>query len=108
MINCANALSKLEDEEAAKSKRKTIAVLGATGNQGGLLVRALLKDGSYNIRAITRKLDSEKAKELFKLNVELVAADLDNVESLKKAFKGCYGVFGLTNFWEHFSAVKEI
>ena len=40
-------------------KNKTIAVLGATGNQGGCLVRALLKDGSYNIRALTRKLDSE-------------------------------------------------
>jgi len=42
------------------------------------------------------------------LNVELVAADLDDVESLTNAFKGCYGVFGLTNFWEHFSAVKEV
>jgi hypothetical protein len=40
--------------------------------------------------------------------VEVVVADLDNVDSLKKAFTGCYGVFGLTNFWEHFSAVKEI
>jgi uncharacterized protein YbjT (DUF2867 family) len=90
--------------------KKIIAVTGATGAQGGGLVRAILADtsGNFVARAITRKVDSDKAKELAKLGVEVVAADLDDVKSLEKAFAGAYGVFGVTNFWEHFSAEKEL
>ena len=91
------------------SDKKIIAVVGATGAQGGGLVRAILNDPSsgFAVRALTRKVDSERAKELKKLGVDVVAADLDDVESLKKAFTGAYGAFLLTNFWEHFSADKE-
>jgi len=90
--------------------KKIIAVTGATGAQGGGLVRAILADksGDFVARAITRKVDSDKAKELAKLGVEVVAADLDDVKSLEKAFAGAHGVFGVTNFWEHFSAEKEL
>jgi uncharacterized protein YbjT (DUF2867 family) len=88
---------------------KTIAVLGATGAQGGGLARAILADpaGGYRVRAITRNPASDKAKALAAAGAEVVAADLDDVESLKKAFAGAYGVFGVTNFWEHFSPAKE-
>lgn len=89
--------------------KKIIAVLGATGAQGGGLVRAILDDsnGEFAARAITRTRDSEKAKALEAEGVEVVEADLDNVESLTKAFEGAHGVFGVTNFWEHFSPEKE-
>ena len=90
--------------------RKIIAIVGATGAQGGGLARAILADrnGGFAARALTRKTNSEKAVELRKAGAEVVEADLDSVESLTKAFTGAHGVFALTNFWEHFSADKEL
>lgn len=89
--------------------KKIIAVVGATGAQGGGLVRAIMNDpgSGFTARALTRDVNSEKAKALAKLGVEVVAANLDDVESLTKSFAGAYGVFCLTNFWEHFSPEKE-
>ncbi|MCX6164791.1 MAG: NmrA/HSCARG family protein, partial [Ignavibacteriae bacterium] len=91
------------------SEKKIIAVLGATGAQGGGLARAILNDpnSEFAVRAITRNTDSEKAKALASLGAEVVSADVDNLESLKNAFKGVYGVYAVTNFWEHFSPEKE-
>lgn len=88
---------------------KIIAVVGATGAQGGGLVRAILNDknGGFTARAITRNMKSDKAKGVAALGAEVVTADLDSTESLRKAFAGAYGVFCLTNFWEHFSPEKE-
>jgi uncharacterized protein YbjT (DUF2867 family) len=88
--------------------KKIIAVTGATGAQGGGLVRAILADpkGGFAARAITRKPD--KAQALAAAGAEVVAADLDDRSSLERAFKGAYGAFCLTNFWEHFSAEKEV
>ena len=90
--------------------KKIIAVVGATGAQGGGLVRAILADksGEFTARALTRNVNSNKAKELAKLGVEVVAADIDNLESMKNAFNGAYGAFCVTAFWEHFSAEKEV
>ena len=89
--------------------KKIIAVIGATGAQGGGLVRAIHADaqGPFAARAITRKVDSDKAKALAKLGVEVVAGDADDPPSLAKAFAGAYGAFCVTNFWEHFSAERE-
>ena len=89
--------------------RRIIAVTGATGAQGGGLARAILADpgGDFAVRAITRHPGSAKAEELARLGAEVVQADLDDVESLKRAFAGCYGAFCVTNFWEHFSPEKE-
>ena len=88
---------------------KVIAVLGSTGGQGGGLCRAILADpgGGFACRAVTRNPEKDKAKALAARGAEVVKADLDDVESLKKAFAGAHGVFGVTNFWEHFSAEKE-
>ena len=91
------------------AEKKVIAVLGATGAQGGGLVRAIMADksGEFTARALTRNVNSDKAKALKDLGAEVVAADVDNYESLKSAFAGAYGVFAVTFFWEHFSADKE-
>jgi uncharacterized protein YbjT (DUF2867 family) len=88
---------------------KIIAVVGATGAQGGGLVRAILNNpgGGFAARAITRDVTSEKAKQLAKLGAEVVHGDVDDVESLKKAFQGAYGVYCVTFFWDHFSPEKE-
>jgi len=90
--------------------RKIIAVAGATGAQGGGLARAILSDASsgFTARALTRDVNSDKAKELAKLGAEVVAADVDDVESLKKAFRGAYGAYCVTFFWAHFSPEKEL
>jgi uncharacterized protein YbjT (DUF2867 family) len=87
-----------------------IAVVGATGAQGGGLIRAILADPAdrFTARGITRDPDSENAQALKELGVELVRADLDDRASLERAFAGAYGAFCVTNFWEHFSADKEI
>lgn len=91
------------------SQTKTIVVIGATGTQGGGVVRTLSAKGGYNIRAVTRNTTSEKAKALAALpNVSLVTADMDDIASLTKVFNGAYGAFVVTNFWEHFSADKEV
>ena len=92
------------------SEKKVIAVLGATGAQGGGVVRAILRDaqGGFAVRAITRNENSEKARELAKMGAEVVVADVDNAESLKKAFDGAYGAYCVTFFWAHFSPEKEM
>ena len=90
--------------------KKIIAVVGATGTQGGGLVRAILGDssGGYAVRALTRDVDSEKAQELAKLGAEVVQADLDSGPSLRAAFDGAYGAFCVTFFFEHFVPEKEL
>ena len=92
------------------SERKIIAVIGATGAQGGGLVRAILADkgGSFSVRAITRNPNSEKAQALRAAGAEVVAADADKPETLGKAFAGAHGAFLVTNFWEHFSPEREL
>src|SRR6185295_9485195 len=89
--------------------KKIIAVLGSTGSQGGGLVRAILADpaGGFAARAVTRDIGKDKAKALKSAGADVVKADLDDVESLKKAFAGAHGVYAVTNFWEHFSGEKE-
>jgi hypothetical protein len=96
-------------KEFAMSDKKIIAVVGATGAQGGGLVRTILNEANsgFVARALTRKVDSDKAKELAKLGAEVVAADLDDVESLKRAFAGAYGAFLLTNFGSTFRRKKS-
>jgi uncharacterized protein YbjT (DUF2867 family) len=90
--------------------KKIIAVVGATGAQGSGLVRAILNDpnGGFSARAITRDTKSDKARELAQLGAELVAADIDDEASVRKAFEGAQGAFCVTFFWEHFSPEKEI
>ena len=90
-------------------EKKIIAVVGATGAQGGGLVRAILADrnGEFIARAITRNPESEKAQALTKLGAEVVAGDADDPSSLERAFTGAYGAFCVTNFWEHLSTQRE-
>jgi len=57
-----------------------------------------IKDGKYKVRALTRNPD--KAKDLAAQGVEVVKADMEDIESLKQALEGCYGVFSVQNFWE--------
>lgn len=80
-------------------KEKLILITGATGQQGGAVAKELLSKG-YRVRAMTRKPDSEKAKELLKLGAEVVYGDLDNSESAEKALEGCWGTFAVQNTWE--------
>ena len=89
---------------------RVIAVLGATGAQGGGLVRAILDDqtGRFSARAITRDPSSSKAEALAALGAEVVQADLDDEASLVTAFTGAHGAFCVTNFWEKMSPTREL
>ena len=88
------------------SQKKIITVFGATGAQGGGLVRAILADteSEFSVRAVTRDVNADKAKELSALGAEVIAADIDDASSIKKALEGAYGAFFVTFFWAHFSA----
>ncbi len=87
--------------------KKVIAVVGATGSQGSGLVRAILNDGEFAARAITRDVNSEKARALAAAGAEVVAADLDDAGSVERAFAGAHGAYCVTFFWAHFSTAKE-
>jgi uncharacterized protein YbjT (DUF2867 family) len=81
--------------------KKIIAVVGATGSQGGGLARAILADpdGPFALRALTRNADSPKAKEFAAHGAEVIEADLDDEASMRAAFEDAYGAFIVTNFW---------
>jgi uncharacterized protein YbjT (DUF2867 family) len=91
-------------------EKKIITVMGATGAQGGGLVRAILNDssGEFSVRAVTRNTSSDKAKKMADLGAELVSADVEDKSSIVEAFKGAYGAFCVTFYWEHFSPEKEL
>src|SRR6266446_6243067 len=79
----------------SSNSKKLIAVVGATGQQGGAVVRAMQAQGQFKVRALTRHPGRHRG-----LADEVVAADLDRPETLKAAFEGAHGVFLVTNFWE--------
>jgi uncharacterized protein YbjT (DUF2867 family) len=78
-----------------RSNNKLIAVIGATGQQGGAVVRALQAGNQFKVRALTRnpRIHRELAE-------EVVEADLNRPETLRAAFDGAHGLFLVTNFWE--------
>ena len=90
--------------------KKIIAVVGATGAQGGGLVRAILSEpkGEYTARALTRDVNSDKARALASQGAEVVAADIDDVQSVKRAFKGAHGAYCVTFYWAHYKPEKEL
>ncbi|XP_040297169.1 nmrA-like family domain-containing protein 1 [Bufo bufo] len=90
------------------ASKKIITVFGATGSQGGSVACALLKDGSFAVRAVTRDTSKPAAVKLKEAGAQVVSADLDNEKSLEAALCGAYGAFVVTNFWEHFSKEKEV
>ncbi len=92
------------------ASKKIITVFGATGAQGGGLVRAILHDNTseFAVRAVTRDPNSDKAKELVALGAEVVAADVDDAGSVEKALEGAYGAYFVTFFWSHYSPEKEM
>src|SRR5882757_7653922 len=81
--------------DMVSDNKKLIAVTGATGQQGGGVVRALQASGEFKVRVLTRNPDK-----YHELADEVVKADLDRPETLEAAFKGAYGVFLVTNFRE--------
>jgi uncharacterized protein YbjT (DUF2867 family) len=87
--------------------RPRILVTGATGAQGGGVARELLARGRFAVRTITRNADSERARQLAAAGVEVLRGDLADPATLGPALADCYGVFGVTNFWEHFEGEYE-
>ena len=90
--------------------KQTIVVFGATGAQGGGLVQAILNDpaSNYKVRAITRNVESEKARELAGKGVEVMAADIDQPGAIQRAFDGAQAAYCVTFFWAHFSPEREM
>jgi len=91
------------------SAKKIITVFGATGAQGGGLVRAIATDSNseFAVRAATRDPNSYKAKALAALGAEVVYSDLGDAASVHKALEGAYGAFFVTFYWAHYSPDQE-
>jgi len=91
------------------SQKKIIVIFGATGAQGGGLAHAILNDSNseFAVRAVTRDVNSDKAKELAAKGAEVVAGDVDDADSMKRVLQSAYGAYFVTFFWSHFSAEKE-
>ncbi|KAB8227076.1 NmrA/HSCARG family protein [Aspergillus alliaceus] len=91
---------------------KLITVFGATGNQGGSVIKHILADHQlskqFKIRGITRDTSKPAAQELQKHGVEVIRADLSSVESLRTALQGSHTIFLVTNYWEYVSKDTEI
>jgi len=83
-----------------ENQNKVILVTGATGTQGGSVVRSLSRRG-WRVRGLTRNPDTVQADALRQMNVELVRGDLNNPQSVRKYLDDVYGVFSVQNFWEH-------
>jgi uncharacterized protein YbjT (DUF2867 family) len=81
------------------SQKLTVVVTGATGKQGGAVVKSLLERG-HEVRAVTRNTDSEKAKELAKTGVTLVRASLEDTAALVNSLKGATSLFAMTTPFE--------
>ncbi|MFJ8313003.1 MULTISPECIES: NmrA/HSCARG family protein [unclassified Streptomyces] len=91
------------------SEHKIIAVVGATGAQGGGLVRAILDapDSGFRVRALTRDTESPRARALAERGAEVVQADLDDEAAVHRAFADAYGAFVVTNFWAPLTPEQE-
>jgi len=92
--------------------KKILVVFGATGGQGGSVVKSVLGDpkmkADWAVRGITRDVTKPSAKALEALGAETVAANLNDPATLKVALKGAYAVFAVTNYWESKSADVEV
>jgi len=89
------------------TSKKIISVVGATGAQGGSVVDYLLQSGEFHVRGITRDVKSEAAQALAKKGVEVVAGNVLEPETIKKAIAGSYGFYALTDFWNKDQMGKE-
>src|SRR5215472_13137223 len=82
------------------NKGKTLLITGATGRQGGAVLRHLLKQGGWRLRALVHRVDPRRIDGLKQQGVEVVQGDLEDVPSLESAVRGAYGVYSVQNFWE--------
>jgi uncharacterized protein YbjT (DUF2867 family) len=85
---------------------RTILITGATGKQGGAVLRELVGQG-FSLHAMTRKPDSDAAREIAALGATVVGGDLDDVASLARALAGVWGVFAVQNTWEAGVVLEE-
>ena len=93
------------------AQAKILVVFGATGNQGGSVIKSILGDPKtakeFKIRGITRDPSKPNAKALEAKGVETVAADINSKEQIKAALQDAYAVFAVTNYWEKMDAELE-
>ncbi|KDN45264.1 NmrA family transcriptional regulator [Tilletiaria anomala UBC 951] len=87
---------------------RIVAVVGATGAQGSSVIKHLLHEPGYKLRALTRDPSKPAAQQLAAQGVDVVQADMSSYDDLKAAFTGAHAVYAVTNFWQHLDKAQEI
>ncbi len=100
LVTAAVVCMPLTATAAPRDSAPLILVTGATGTQGGAVARELLRRG-YRLRGLTRHPAGERAQALARQGITMVAGDFAEPDSLARAMQGAYGVFAVTDFWEH-------
>jgi uncharacterized protein YbjT (DUF2867 family) len=100
-------IERISRIELSLKSNRIVLVTGITGKQGHSVAQYLLQDGSFRVRGITRNLNSDRAKELQRQGVELFQANEKDDQSMRRAIKGCYAMFAVTNFWDPEIGMKE-
>jgi len=94
------------------ASKKVLVVFGATGGQGGSVVKSVLGDAkmreTWTVRGVTRDTSKPSATALESMGAETVAANLNDLSTLKNAIEGAYAVFAMTNYWETMDKDVEI
>ncbi|MDH3380945.1 MAG: NmrA/HSCARG family protein [Gammaproteobacteria bacterium] len=100
VITAAVGCGVTAEDAPNNQENRIILVSGITGTQGGAVARELLKRG-YIVRGLTRNTKSERAQVMSKLGAQMVQGDFDDAMTLAAAMNDVYGVFVVTNYWEH-------
>jgi len=95
-MGCSSSSS--QSVAAKTSGKKIIAVFGATGAQGGGVARAILADGQFSVRALTR--EAARAAELKDMGAEVVECDANVLDQVKTALAGAHAAFFVTNAFD--------
>lgn len=98
--NSPQPAAAADSRQITRQDSARILVTGVTGRQGGAVARALLEKG-FRVRGLTRDPQSQSAKQMAGLGVELVKGDYDKADTLDAAMEDVHGVFAMTDFWEH-------
>ena len=105
-VSMSTASNTLIDKNAENQSKPLLVCTTAPSLEGTAFCRQVLKRGKFRVRALTRNLESPRSKVLEEMGAELFVADNEDIESLRRAFEGAHGVYGITT-WSGATFAKD-